>query len=504
MKLALVIVGLLVATAVHAETRRVAIVVGNNSGAGDRPTLHYAEADAQKLALTLAELGGLERANLYLLQGRPVNAVREAFAAVATKVKAWHAANPATHVVLIFFFSGHSDGESLELGGDRLSFTELRQWLASVGAEVRLGIVDSCRSGALLALKGGHPGPAFTIRLSDEVSSTGEALLTSSAADELALESREIGGSFFTHHLVSGLRGAADTSGDGKITLAEAYQYAFQRTVSATASTTIGTQHPGYDYRMSGQGDLVLSDLSHRTAALDLPHGFQRMLVQEDARDQVLAEVPADTASRIALPPGRYTIRAWRDRQTLVAHVNLLAGEVRAIGVDELKASAQTVALAKGGATRRTLGITLVLGGGVDEGFAAGVPVHGAVHLGVRSAAPSGWTTDVLVSTGRGDGFWETTALAMAGYRLGFEHARFRGYAALEGAVGFVAQTIVHRPTLDSPALAGVPELGFSVRLSPALALGAEAQFLVGWFRKDHGNAVLTSPTGWLGILWTL
>jgi hypothetical protein len=108
--------------------------------------------------------------------------------------------------------------------------------------------------------KGGHPGPAFTIRLSDEVSSTGEALLTSSAADELALESREIGGSFFTHHLVSGLRGAADTSGDGKITLAEAYQYAFERTVSATASMTIGTQHPGYDYRLPGRGDLVLSE----------------------------------------------------------------------------------------------------------------------------------------------------------------------------------------------------------------------------------------------------
>jgi len=72
-------------------------------------------------------------------------------------------------------------------------------------------------------------------------------VLTSSAADELALESREIRGSFFTHHLVSGLRGTADASGDGRITLSEAYQYAFDHTLTATASTGI-RQHPGYEY----------------------------------------------------------------------------------------------------------------------------------------------------------------------------------------------------------------------------------------------------------------
>ena len=52
-------------------------------------------------------------------------------------------------------------------------------------------------------------------------------MITSSAAREAALESAEIEASFFSHHLISGLRGAADTSGDGLVTLAEAYQYAF-------------------------------------------------------------------------------------------------------------------------------------------------------------------------------------------------------------------------------------------------------------------------------------
>ena len=38
---------------------------------------------------------------------------------------------------------------------DRLTFSELRHWLGSTGAEVRLALVDSCKSGALLAVKGG-------------------------------------------------------------------------------------------------------------------------------------------------------------------------------------------------------------------------------------------------------------------------------------------------------------------------------------------------------------
>ena len=40
--------------------------------------------------------------------------------------------------------------------------------------------------------------------------------------------------------------------------LAEAYQYAFVRTLRSTSDTTVGPQHPAYDYHLTGQGDLVL------------------------------------------------------------------------------------------------------------------------------------------------------------------------------------------------------------------------------------------------------
>src|SRR5439155_1760197 len=105
---------------------------------------------------------------------------------------------------------------------------------------------------------------------------------------ELALESREIRGSFFTHHFVSGLRGAADASGDGRVTLAEAYEYAFSRTVSATSGTVVGPQHPAYDYRLSGKGDFVLTDLLRPSGVLELPAGYDRLLVLAEPREQVV------------------------------------------------------------------------------------------------------------------------------------------------------------------------------------------------------------------------
>ena len=87
-------------------------------------------------------------------------------------------------------------------------------------------------------------------------------------AEEAAQESDKIGASFFTHYLISGLRGAADTAGNGLVTLNEAYSYAFQETLASTEKTQYGPQHPAYDINLSGSGDLVLTDLRSSGARL--------------------------------------------------------------------------------------------------------------------------------------------------------------------------------------------------------------------------------------------
>ncbi|HRC59215.1 MAG TPA: caspase family protein, partial [Kofleriaceae bacterium] len=235
-----------------AGTKRIAVAVGHNTGAGDQPPLRFAQDDAAKLADVLVELGGVDAADMFLVQGQGAAAVRGALDRARAAITRARAV-PDDRVVLTFYYSGHSDGKAIELGKERITYAELRAWLSTTGADVRIAIIDSCKSGALVRPKGANRGPAFDVSMVNELSATGEVILTSAAADEDALESAEIRGSFFTHHLVSGLHGAADASGDGVVTLSEAYGYAFDRTVTSTAAAGAVPQHPTYDYRVAGR-----------------------------------------------------------------------------------------------------------------------------------------------------------------------------------------------------------------------------------------------------------
>ena len=127
-----------------------------------------------------------------------------------------------------------------------------------IPADVRIAILDSCSSGVLTRGKGGTRRAPFLMDTSVDVQ--GHAFLTSSSEDEVAQESEGLGGSFFTHYLTSGMRGAADASGDGKVTLNEAYQFAFHETLGGTVDTRGGAQHPAYDIQLSGTGDVVMTD----------------------------------------------------------------------------------------------------------------------------------------------------------------------------------------------------------------------------------------------------
>ena len=200
------------------ELRRFALIAGANDGGETRIRLSYADDDARSLQRVLAEMGGLDPRDTVLLEDPSVVALIQAFDQVERMIGT--ATDSRTEV--IFYYSGHSDDVGLLLGGQEYSYLDLRQRIQALGADVRVAIVDSCSSGALTRSKGGGRRPAF---LTDQTASMeGHAFLTSSSASEAAQDSDRLGASFFTHHLVSGLRGAADSSGDGLVTLDEAYR----------------------------------------------------------------------------------------------------------------------------------------------------------------------------------------------------------------------------------------------------------------------------------------
>jgi hypothetical protein len=296
-----------------AAEHRMALVVGSNVGSGARPALRYAERDAERIATVLSELGGFQPGDVHLLRGASKADLQGKLAlirATAKKVRERHA---SSRTLLLFYFSGHSDGEALELGSERLMFAELKQHLRDTAADVRLGILDSCRSGGMIGIKGGKKGKGFDITLLGLPALSGEAFLSASRADELALESKEIAGSFFPHHLVSGLRGAADADHNAQISLEELYRHTAARTSSAAAGTLYGGQTPAYDYRLVGHGDLVLTDLRGNRHVVYLPGGFDRILVLKKDSGVAEAEAGISTGLIMALPVGEYVLRGQRE-----------------------------------------------------------------------------------------------------------------------------------------------------------------------------------------------
>jgi hypothetical protein len=307
-------------------TRRFAVIIGSNRGNAGRPPLRYAEQDAARLILVMRELGSVDENDAHLMLAPTAASVRASLANLRQRVSDARKGVSGLRTLVLLYYSGHSDGRALELGPERLEFQDVQRAMIDTGADVRVMIVDACQSGSLLALKGGRPGAAFELGKVREVSN-GEAILTSAAENEEAIESADLQGSYFSHHLLSGLRGAADVNRDGRVTLSEAYDYAAARTVAETTATIYGAQHPAYRLRLSGQGDLALTEIPVAHAALEVEGLFDRVLIIDAAGGSVAAEWTPGSARRLALTPGPYLVKAWQGRQVSTGRLTLRSGQ---------------------------------------------------------------------------------------------------------------------------------------------------------------------------------
>ena len=310
----------------QADVQRWAILVGNNQGASGARPLYFAEGDARKLSEVLGDLGGVPEENQRLLLGQNRFDVLSSYGAVKDAIAA--AKSQGHQTVLYFYYSGHADENELQLGRTGLAWTELRTMLDNSGADVRVGIVDACRSGAMTRQKGGTREPSFVFDLSESLDSKGTVILTSSAEDESSQESDEIGGSYFTHFLVSALSGMADEDGDGRVTLGETYRQVFHETVLRTATTRGGTQHPTYDWELSGTGDLVITELERVSGSLVLSGGHPgTFAIFDEDRRMFIAEVQVLGADRrLSLRPGRYIVQKRFPTYLSVARVQVGSG----------------------------------------------------------------------------------------------------------------------------------------------------------------------------------
>lgn len=320
------------------DLHRFALIAGNDrGGSGTRP-LAYAKEDARKVWDVLTRLGNVrpEDATL-LLDG---DAARFVAALGEAEQRARAAAARGEKTALIVYYSGHAKDGALRLGDSALPLGSLKARLAQAPFDVRIGIFDACQSGAMTRTKGARKAPAFEIDTANQRQARGMVLLTSSASDEDSQESDLIGGSYFSHHLASGLLGGADKSGDGRVTLSEAYAYAYDRTVADTADSAAGTQHPTFSYDLAGNGDLVLTDVAARREGLlfpaQSPAGTYFLV---DGKGFVAAEVvkAPGVTRQIALAPGRYRVKRRLPDHLRIGQVDVPRGELVALSEATLR-----------------------------------------------------------------------------------------------------------------------------------------------------------------------
>jgi uncharacterized protein YcfJ len=294
------------AASADAPMRRFALVAGTNDGGPSLERLKYAESDARSFAAVMQELGGVRPQDLVLVVGPSLERFQSALERIGQMVKSPREMDERRE--LLIYYSGHSDDDGLILGADRVTWVSLRQDINAIPADVKVAIVDSCSSGSMTRAKGGVARPAFLFDASSDM--TGHAFLTSASAEEAAQESDRIGGSFFTHYLISGLRGAADAAGDGMVTINEAYTYAYKETLASTERTEYGPQHPSYDFNLTGSGDLVLTDLRSSAAGLTVAEDVAGRLYIRDSMGDLAVELnkTGGQTVELGLEPGIYAV----------------------------------------------------------------------------------------------------------------------------------------------------------------------------------------------------
>jgi hypothetical protein len=337
-------------TAAAANTvHRYLLSAGSNNGGKDRVMLRYAVSDATAFAAVLTDMGGVDRKNAVVLSDPSGRELLGGIAKLSKIMASDKAANPDVRGEVFIYYSGHADEKGLKLGSETLGWSEFRSAVSGLDADVRIAVLDACGSGAITRAKGGVASPAF---LSDASSNMkGYAFLTSSNENESSQESDRIKGSYFTYALLSGMRGAADMTGDGKVSVSEAYQYAFNETLQYTQNTRAGTQHPSRDMNLVGTGDVVMTDLRETSAALSLDVNLEGRFFIRDKSGNLFTELRKyrGRAIELGMPPGRYSVEMETpSRSWMSGGVEIAADKRTALSMNDMKTMKRRAGVARG------------------------------------------------------------------------------------------------------------------------------------------------------------
>jgi hypothetical protein len=289
-----------------APASRYALLVGSNYGGEGVEQLQWAEADAGRFAVLLTGLGGFDSSATVTMLHPDSAALDKELGRAAAQLR--KSKTPENDLFLLYY-SGHADGRDLLLGATKYPLEKVKSCLDSLSSGIRIGIFDACQSGAVTAYKGGKRAEPFYLAAPQKIK--GQVIIASAAANERAQESESLKGSIFSFFWLSGLRGSADASGDRRVTLNEAYNYAYRKTVETSTITGGEAQHPMYRFNIRGEGDIMLTDLAASRGGVRFDKSCEgKFLVLSDSYTDIFADFSKkkNTESFLSLDPGSYTV----------------------------------------------------------------------------------------------------------------------------------------------------------------------------------------------------
>ncbi len=343
--LAILLGALLMTTGARAEPVRILIAAGNKQGlAAERP-LKFAHNDARRVRDVMVSLGGVRNEHAFFLD----EPTRSALYIAVDRAKAEARRHRAEEVTLVFYFSGHGDRDAIHLGGERVLIADLSTKLEEVPAGLRIAVTDACRA---TREKGFAVDEPFAISTTLIPQASGQVWLHASSDGEAAQESDDLQGAIFTHAWLSGLRGAADVNGDGRITLDESFSFAHSQTLIRSARSSGVVQKPEAIMSLREHAPVVITQTAGAMAVLALPKARDtHFLVYAAGSKSVLSELWGSPDRRLVLrvPPGRYVVHRRLGSNAGATQVALAEGEHRTLEDRDFSASELALLAKKGG-----------------------------------------------------------------------------------------------------------------------------------------------------------
>lgn len=310
-----------------AEPVRILVAAGNKQGLAAEQPLKYADADAKRVRDVLVDMGGVKKENAFVLAAPTKD---QLFAAI-DKAKAEAQKHKASEVTLIFYFSGHGDRDAIHLADERVLSSDLVTKLGEVPASLRIAVTDACRT---TRDKGFVADEPFAISATATTQATGQVWLHASSDGEAAQESDELQGAIFTHAWLNGLRGAADSNGDSRVTLDESFAFAHSQTLIRSEKSSGVLQKPEAVVNLHELAPLVLTQTGQKAATLSLPQAKDtHFLVYAAGSKSVLSELWGSGDRRLALsvPPGKYVIMRRSGSSGALATITVAQAEERKV-----------------------------------------------------------------------------------------------------------------------------------------------------------------------------